>query len=209
MRISRKKKHNFKPTKTYFRYNERINSESVRVIDENGEHIGTMSTASALIIAKEHGFDLVEINPASDPPIAKIMEYGQFKYQQEKQEKLRKAKQKETEIKGIRLSARIGQHDMDIRIDQAVKFMEKGNNVRVEIILRGREKGHVDIAYNIINQFIKTLDEQRGIRVEQPIKRIGAKLATVLAPTSQDTTTKTDDETDDEEVEEILEESII
>ncbi len=182
MRISRRRKHHVKPSKTYFRYNDRIRVPVVRVIDADNEHIGEMPTADARKLADEKGLDLVEINPAAKPPICKIMEYGQFKYQQEKIEKLRKAKQKEIGVKGVRLSARIGKHDRDIRKKQALKFMKAGHNVRVEIILRGREKGHADIVYGLIKQFVTELEEDFELRVEQPAKRMGSKIATIVAP---------------------------
>lgn len=185
MRISRRRKHNVKPSKTYFRYNDRIRVPEVRVIDEEDNHLDVMKTEDARKMAEERGLDLVEINPAAKPPICKIMEYGQFKYQQEKAEKLRKAKQKETGVKGVRLSARIGKHDRDIRKNAALKFLKNGNNVRVEIILRGREKGHADIVYGLIREFVQELDNEFGIRVEQIAKRQGSKIATIVAPTGE------------------------
>ena len=185
MRISRRRKHHVKPSKTYFRYNDRIRVSEIRVIDDEDNHLDVMQTSEAMKLAKERGLDLVEINPAAKPPICKIMEYGQFKYQQEKAEKIRKAKQKETGVKGVRLSARIGKHDRDIRKKQALKFLKDGHNVRVEIILRGREKGHADIVYGLIREFITELDNEFGIRVEQIAKRMGSKIATIVAPTEE------------------------
>lgn len=195
MRISRRKKHNVKPSKTYYRYNDRIRVPELRVIDENNEHMDVMSTDEARALAQQRGLDLVEINPAAKPPIAKIMEYGQFKYQQEKAEKLRKAKQKETGVKGVRLSARIGQHDLDIRKKQALKFLNAGNNVRIEIILRGREKGHQEISYGIIKNFITDIEKLMDTRVEQPPKRQGSKISTIIVKTGDKEVAKV--ETDD------------
>lgn len=204
MRISRRKKHNVKPSKTIYRYNDRIRVPEVRVIDENGEHFDVMSIEKARAMATERGLDLVEINPAANPPITKIMEYGQFKYQQEKLEKTRKSKQKEIGTKGIRLSGRIGQHDLDVRKKQAIKFLNSGNSVRLEIILRGREKGHQDISFKVITDFIAAIKQEMDIRVEQPPKRQGSKIAGLIVKTgdkktAQDTTDDDDDETNDTE----------
>lgn len=194
MRISRRKKHNVKPSKTYFRHNERIRDPEVRVINEDGEHLDVMPTEQARALAAKAGLDLVEINPASRPPICKIMEYGQFKYQQEKLAKQQKARQKDTGVKGVRLSARIGQHDLEIRKKQAVKFLNAGHNVRIEIILRGREKGHQEISYNIIKEFIKDLELTMDLRVEQPPKRQGSKIATIVVKTGDKKVEKTKEE---------------
>ncbi|MCX6780997.1 MAG: translation initiation factor IF-3 [Candidatus Magasanikbacteria bacterium] len=180
MRIARKR---FKPEpiKIKVRFNDMIRVPEVRVIDENGEHVGTMSTEEAQALAKERGLDLIEINPEANPPVVKILEYGQFKYQKDKEERLQKKKQKETEVKGIRLSLRIGEHDKEMRLNQAKGFFEDGNKVKVEIILRGRERQFVDGAFRVINAFIDQLKTSVPLRIEQPVTKQENKIIALLA----------------------------
>lgn len=183
MRISRH--HRRKPTvadKVRVKINEFIRAPELRLIDSENKHIGIMSLDDALKLAAEQEKDLVEINPATNPPVAKIMEYGQYKYQQEKQERLRRVKQKEVLLKGIRLSARIGVGDLEMRRNQAIGFMSKGNNVKIEIILRGREKGHTDIARTVIKDFITAIEASGEIRIEQPIAQQGPRITAIIAP---------------------------
>ncbi len=183
MRISRHRRR--KPTvsdKVRARINEYIKADEVRVVDAEGEYVGIMTLPEALTIAREQELDLVEINPAAVPPVCKIMLYGQYKYQQEKQERTRRAKQKEVLLKGIRLSARIGDHDLEIRKNQAVSFLQKGNNVKIEIILRGREKGHTDIARNVVRDFIAAIQAECGAKVEQPVMQQGPRITSIITP---------------------------
>lgn len=183
MRISRHRRR--KPTvsdKVRARVNEYIRAEEVRVVDAEGQYVGVMPLADALTIAREQELDLVEINPAAVPPVCKIMLYGQYKYQQEKQERTRRAKQKEVLLKGIRLSARIGDHDLEIRKNQAVSFLQKGNNVKIEIILRGREKGHTDIARDVVRNFIKAIQAEHGAKIEQPVAQQGPRITAIITP---------------------------
>ncbi|MEA3272545.1 MAG: translation initiation factor IF-3 [Patescibacteria group bacterium] len=182
MRISRRRRHfTRKPQGPYYRMNQQIRAPELRVVDENGEHLGVISTQKALDIAKERGLDLVEISPKANPPAAKILEYGQFKYEKEKETKKQKAQQKTTEVKGVRLSPRIGRHDLDVRKEKAKNFLEKGDKVQVELILRGREKKFANLAKDVINSFVKELNEEMGVKTEQPITRQGAKLSTLIS----------------------------
>lgn len=160
------------------RYNEWIRTPQVRVIDENGQHMDVMDTAKALALAREKGMDLVEINPGANPPVAKIIGYGQFKYQKEKEMRKAKAHAKQVEVKGIRLSLRIGEHDLQVRRDQSKRFMEEGNRVRVEIILKGRERQHTDLARKILEEFVVSLQD---VRVDQPFQKQGGVLSMVVA----------------------------
>src|SRR3989338_2630409 len=137
MRISHRRKKE-EPKKIYF-FNEGIAAPQVLVLDKAGANLGVMPTSKALSLAREEGMDLVEINPKSTPPVAKIIDFGQFRYQQEKEARISKAHQHVVEIKGVRLSLRIGDHDAEIRRNQALKFLDEGNKVKIEVILRGRE----------------------------------------------------------------------
>lgn len=176
MRISHRKKE--APSIPHFRCNQEITAPEVRVIDENNNHLGVFPLAQALAMAQDKGLDLIEINPKANPPVVQIKDYGQFKYQQEKELRLSKAHQKKVELKIIRLSLRISQHDIDIRLEQTKKFLEEGNKVRIEIILKGREKMHQDLANKIIQNFIEKLE---NIRIEQPISKQGNTISALIS----------------------------
>lgn len=181
MRIARKR---FRPQPIVikFRHNEMIRVPEVRVIDENGDHVGVMKTDAALHMARERELDLVEINPAGQPPVVKIIDQGQYKYQKDKEERLQKKKQKETEVKGVRLSLRIGEHDRQMRMDQARGFLEDGNKVKLEIILRGRERQFTAHAFRVMEKFIADLKATTTTRVEQaPAKQENKVTALVAA----------------------------
>ena len=151
------------------------------MIDEKGLALGIISTAEALRIAMERGFDLVEVSPKAEPPVAKILDHGQFKYQKEKEVRKQKVQSHEVDTKGIRLSVRIGDHDLDVRRQQAKKFLERGDKIRPEIVLRGREKSHADLAEEIIKDFVKSLEEYFPLRVEQPISKMNGRVTTTVA----------------------------
>ena len=177
MRISYKRQP-YKRIQQKYRTNNFIRVPQVRLIDENGENIGVVETAKALAMAQEGGFDLVEVSPLANPPVAKILNYNKLKYQEEKEKRKEKAKQKKIEVKGIRLSLRISEHDIEIRINQAEKFLGKGNKVRIEMILRGREKALLNVAFGKLNEFIKMIPGE--IKIEQEIKKQPRGLAAVI-----------------------------
>lgn len=153
------------------RVNLRIRVLQVTVIDENNKPLGAMATRDALQLAQERGFDLVEVAPQANPPVCKFLDYGAYQYRLEKQQRKQRANQKQIEIKGIRLSLNIGEHDRDVRLNQAKKFLGEGDKVKVEMILRGRENAHQDLAREIMMKFVADL----GANVEQPISRQGKK----------------------------------
>jgi len=138
-----------------------------------------MDTYRAIQLARERDLDLVEVSPVAQPPICKIMNYGAYQYQQEKKERKQKAKQKRIEIKGIRLGLNIGAHDLEIRKNQALKFFEKGDKVKVELILRGRERAFFDRARTIMEEFVKSLGDNAII--EQSLTRQGGRLSLLVA----------------------------
>jgi len=150
-RVYRRPKPDFEEKR--FRVNQQIRVPVVFVIDENGESIGEMSISQALTMAEQAGMDVVEVNPKIQPPVVKIMDYGQFKYKKEKEAQKQKVKQKKVEIKGIRLSVRISQHDFNFRFDQAKKFLERGDKLKLELILKGRERQHPEKAEEIMKKF--------------------------------------------------------
>lgn len=146
----------------------------MQVIDDEGKMLGVMPTSEALRLAEERGLDLVEVNPTVRPSIVKIMDFGQFQYRQSKIAQAQKAKVKKVEIKGIRLSFKIGEHDKQMRIKQAQKFLNEGHKVRLEMVLRGREKAHLDLAREIMDKFINELGGQAVVEV--PLARLGGRL---------------------------------
>ena len=129
MRTYRNKFAAFKKQKKFYYKNEKIFAPEVRLVDEEGKFIGIISTKEALIMAREKGFDLVEISPKEKPPVAKFLNFGQLQYEEQKRRKREKAKLKIIETKGIRLSLRISQHDLDTKLKQVQKFFEKKHKI--------------------------------------------------------------------------------
>lgn len=163
-----------------FRANEQITAPVVRVIDEAGEPHGEMTLEKALALAQSHSFDLVEVSPKAMPPVCRLIDYGQFKYQKEKEARAQKAHAKKVDVKGIRLSAKMGQHDLDIRQEQSRGFLQEGHKLKIEIMLRGREKEHGDLAFERINTFIKDLQKTYQLYIEQPVTRSGGNVSAIV-----------------------------
>lgn len=160
--------------------NEKIREPELRVIDENGQMVGVIPTAQALQMAKERELDLVVVSPKAQPPVAKFLSYSSYKYQKEKEARKQKALQKSGEIKEIRLSPRIGKHDLDIRLKQADKFIQRGDKVMISVMLKGREKQHADLGRDILENFIRDLGLNNKLKFEQPVKRLGSSFSAVV-----------------------------
>lgn len=166
-----------------FLINEKIAATELMVIDENGEQLGVMAKSRALQEAVSRGYDLVEVSPKAVPPIGKFMDYGSFKYQRDKQEKKQKAKSKATEVKTVKVSTRIGQHDIDIRAEKAAEFLSDGDKVRIELLLRGREHQHVDVAKETVQKTIDVIAsrlEGKQVKKEQEILKVGSKISAII-----------------------------
>jgi len=174
----RRMTHKFDQVK--YRYNQRIRVPEVRVIDDEGVARGIMSTDDARALAEERGLDLVEVSPKAEPPVCKLLDYGAFKYQKEKEMKQQKVHAKKVEVKGIRLSVKIGSGDLEIRKKQALKFLEEGQKLKIEIILRGREKAHGNIATQKIQEYIDSIAEHYELFVEQAPKRQGGNVSAII-----------------------------
>ncbi|MFA6214980.1 MAG: translation initiation factor IF-3 [Patescibacteria group bacterium] len=181
MRISRRKPNYHQKASYRYKTNQFIKSPQLRLIDEDGQNLGVMDTVDAVALAQERGLDLVEVSPLANPPVAKITNYSKLKYQEEKERRKEKAKQKKVEVKGIRLSLRISEHDIEIRVNQAIKFLNQDDKVKLELLLKGREQQHVNLARDIINQFIKSVDSVVPAQIEQPLNRQGGKLFVIIA----------------------------
>jgi translation initiation factor IF-3 len=163
-----------------YKLNHQISAPEVRVINEAGEQIGILKLSEALALSEEHGLDLVEISPGAKPPVVKLIGYDKFRYQQKKMEQEQKKKAKKIEVKTIRLSPRIGQHDMEFRAKQTNEFLTDGDLVRVELRMRGREQAYANLAEQQIKTFQTLLTVP--FRIEVPVKRMGPTLSMTLAP---------------------------
>ena len=159
--------------------NEQIRDKEIRLIGEDGEQLGIMSAREAMKIAQEAELDLVKIAPAAKPPVCKIIDYGKYKYEQARKEKEAKKKQKTVEVKEVRLSPNIDTNDLNTKINNAKKFISKGNKVKVTLRFRGREMAHVQQSKHILDDFAETLADVAV--VEKPAKMEGRAMSMVLA----------------------------
>ena len=139
--------------------NEQIRDKEVRLIGENGEQLGIMSSRDAMKLAEEAGLDLVKIAPTAKPPVCKIVDYGKFKYEQIRKEKEAKKKQKTIEIKEIRLSPNIDTNDLNTKVNAARKFLSKGDKVKVTLRFRGREMAHMNNSKHILDDIAEHLSD--------------------------------------------------
>ena len=158
--------------------NEQIRDREVRLISENGEQLGIMSAREAMKIAQEAELDLVKIAPQAKPPVCKIIDYGKYKYEQTRKEKEARKKQKTVEIKEVRLSPNIDTNDLNTKMNNAKKFISKGNKVKVTLRFRGREMAHVQQSRHILDDFAESLSDIAV--VEKPAKMEGRAMSMVL-----------------------------
>jgi len=149
------------------------------LIGENGEQLGIMSAKDAYKLAKEAELDLVKIAPTAKPPVCKIIDYGKYRYELARKEKEAKKKQKVIEIKEVRLSPNIDENDLNTKMNNARKFLEKGNKVKVTLRFRGREMAHVQQSKHILDDFAKQLEDVAT--VEKAAKLEGRNMSMVLA----------------------------
>ncbi len=139
--------------------NEQIRDKEIRLIGEDGEQLGIMSSREALKMAEDAGLDLVKIAPTAKPPVCKIVDYGKYKYEQIRKEKEAKKKQKVIEIKEIRLSPNIDTNDLNTKVNAARKFLSKGDKVKVTLRFRGREMAHMNSSKHILDDFAEALSD--------------------------------------------------
>lgn len=160
--------------------NEEIHSSQIRVIGADGSQLGMMNSDEALRAAEEAQLDLVMIAPQATPPVCKIMDYGKYRFEQQKREKEARKNQHTVEIKEIRLSLNIDTHDFETKVGHAVKFLKGGDKVKVSIRFRGREMGHPEHGLEIMKRFSEALAETAN--VEKPAKLEGRNMLMFLAP---------------------------
>ncbi|MBR6401412.1 MAG: translation initiation factor IF-3 [Firmicutes bacterium] len=160
--------------------NEQIRDKEIRLISNDGEQLGIMSARDAQKIADEKSLDLVKISPQAKPPVCKIMDYSKYKFDMAKREKEARKKQKTVAVKELRLSPNIDTHDVQVKVKNAIKFLQEGNKVKISIRFRGRELGRTDAAVEIMNDFAAQVAEV-GV-VEKPPKMEARTMAMFLAP---------------------------
>ena len=158
--------------------NEQIRDKEVRLIGENGDQLGVMSAREALKLAEEAELDLVKIAPTAKPPVCKIIDYGKYRYELARKEKEAKKKQKTVEVKEVRLSPNIDTNDLNTKVNNAKKFISKGNKVKVTLRFRGREMAHVQQSKHILDDFAGMLEDVAV--VEKPAKMEGRSMSMVL-----------------------------
>ena len=158
--------------------NEQIRDKDVRLVGEDGEQLGVMSSREAQKLAEEAGLDLVKIAPGAKPPVCKIVDYGKFKYEQTRKDKEAKKKQKTIDIKEIRMSPNIDTNDLNTKVNAARKFLLKGDKVKVTLRFRGREMAHMYASKHILDEFAEALADCAVI--EKPAKVEGRTMAMFL-----------------------------
>ena len=162
--------------------NEEIRDKELRVIGDNGEQLGIMSSAQALALAEEKELDLVKIAPQATPPVCKIMDYGKFRFEQLKREKEARKNQRVVEIKEIRMSPSIDTNDLNTKIKNAMKFLKDGNRVKVTVRFRGREMAHTSRGEVLLKKFGEDCAEVAA--VEKGAKLEGRNMSMFLSPKS-------------------------
>ncbi len=162
------------------RFNQFITSPKVRVIDENGENLGVMYTREAIEQAAEVGLDLVEISPNADPPVAKFLDIGKFKYEAQKKANAARKSQKTQEIKEIKMRPNIDDHDYDVKMRSIHKFIGEGDKVKVTLRFRGRELAHGQLGMKLLQRVQEDMAEEA--KVEQYPRMEGRQMLMVLAP---------------------------
>lgn len=158
--------------------NQAIRATSLRVIDEDGAQIGILSRDEALRLAQDRELDLVEISPAANPPVAKIIDWGKYNYQKTKQLQKSKKNARALEVKQMRFGLKISDHDLEVKLNKVRKFLEQGHKVKLIIFYRGRELAHKDIGFTLADKVIAQLGET--ITVDQPPQLAGKQLIFVV-----------------------------
>lgn len=161
--------------------NRNIRAKEVRLIDDEGNNHGVVATSKALMMAEDKGLDLILVSPNQEPPVAKILDYGKYKYEIEKRAKEAKKKQHTVDIKEIKVRYKIDVHDYNVKINAIKKFIAAGNKVKLVVMLRGREMQHNHLAYDLANRFLADLEGEK-INVERKPVMDGRNIITILAP---------------------------
>jgi len=162
------------------RINERIDVEKIRLVDQNGNMVGVVTVEEGLKKARFAGLDLVEVSPNADPPVCKILDYGKFKYEDQKRKAAAKKKQKTIDVKEIKIRPTIEENDYQVKLKHAIKFLEHGDKVKVSMRFRGREIAHKEIGLDLLKRMCDDLEELS--KVEQQPKSEGRSIQMLLGP---------------------------
>jgi len=168
------------PVKSGPKFDDLIQAEKVRVIDENGENLGVMYTNEAIEQANELGLNLVEVSPGADPPVCKFLDVGKYRYEAQKKANAQRKTQKTQEIKEIKMRPNIDVHDYDVKMRSVRKFLEDGDKVKMTLRFRGREMAHPELGTNVLN---RVRDDTVEIAKIEAFPRLeGRQMVMVLAP---------------------------
>ena len=163
--------------------NDRIRAPEVRLIDENGDNIGVVSPSRAMEMAEDAGLDLVEISPNANPPVAKIMDFGKFKYEQQKRESEARKKQKTIEVKEVKFRPNTDTHDYDVKMKNVFKFLGNGDKVKVTLRFRGREMAHQELGRDLL---LRVAEDTKDLgKVENMPKMEGRQMIMMIGPLSK------------------------
>ena len=171
---------NRKPKQPDDLVNERVRFKEVLVIDQNGDQLGVKSSREALDIAYDANLDLVCVAPNAKPPVCRIMDFGKYRFEQQKKAREMKKKSKVVTLKETQLSVTIDTHDKNVKLKRTLKWLEEGNKVKVAIRFRGRQLAHVDLGKKVIDDFVEECAEVG--QIEKPAKLEGRTLTAILAP---------------------------
>ncbi|HOK62920.1 MAG TPA: translation initiation factor IF-3 [Soehngenia sp.] len=160
--------------------NEEIREKEVRLIDVDGTQLGIVPIKKALEIANERRLDLVNVAPTANPPVCRILDYGKYKYELTKKEKEARKNQKIINVKEIRLTPNIEEHDLQVKANRAIEFLKDGDKVKVSVRFKGREMGHTEMGEEVLKDFLKLVDEYG--KVEKEAKMEGRNLVVILVP---------------------------
>ncbi len=163
----------------HYRLNYQIISPTVRLLDEEGKQVGIITKIEALQKAKELGLDVVEIAPNAVPPVAKLIDYKKFKYQEQKKERESKKSQKNVAVKEVRLRPFIGQHDFDTRLAKTQDWIKDGNQIKINVVFRGREITRKEFGFEVMKRFV---DAMVGAKVVREPHLEGKVLSAMMVP---------------------------
>jgi len=163
--------------------NETIRAREVRLIDANGDQLGVKSRAEALELAQKRNLDLVLVAPGAKPPVCRIMDYGKYRYEQQKKEKEARKKQRVINVKEVRFSPSIGDHDFNTKLRNARKFLEKGDKVKASVRFRGRAITHKDLGREVLERLAEEVNDIAAI--ESKAKMEGRQMFMILAPATE------------------------
>lgn len=179
--------------KKRLRLNHQITASTVRLLDAESKQIGVVPISEALNIARDQGYDLAEISPNANPPVCKLLDWGKYLYEQDKQAAKNRKKQKNIEVKQVRMGLKIGQHDIEVKQKATRKFLDAGNKVKLTVRFKGREMARPDLGEKVLENFFESLSDIA--QIEQKPTMTGRDMSIVVAQTKQ-TTSKSNESSD-------------